>query len=298
MGELDGCLLARFPGTAPPAPLRRWLDEGLGGVVLFAENITGPSQLRALTGELQSHNPGLVIAADEESGIVTRLEARTGSSYPGNAALGAAGDSALTRRVARSIGAMLAAAGVNLNLAPVADLDASPANPIIGVRSFGADPHQVAAHTAAFVDGIQASLVAACAKHFPGHGRADADSHLALPVVGASLRQLRETDLLPFRAAIEAGVRSVMTAHVAFPAVDAVPATLSRSFLTRLLRQELGFAGVIVTDALDMAAIGDSAAGAVGTRGAGRANLRAAADVLLGPGPGPPTHASQAEAGR
>ena len=260
MGELDGCLLARFAGTQPPDWLRRWLDDGLGGVLLFATNITGPVQLRALTAALREHNPAVLIAADEEGGIVTRAEARTGSSYPGNAALGAAGDTGLTRKVAASIGAMLAEGGVNLDLAPVADIDSNPANPVIGVRSFGADPGLVAAHTAAFVEGVQSRLVAACAKHFPGHGRTDADSHVTLPEVGASLGDLRETDLVPFRAAADAGVRSVMTAHVVFPAIDTVPATISRRFLAGLLREELGFDGVIVTDALEMAAIGDGEA--------------------------------------
>jgi beta-N-acetylhexosaminidase len=279
VSELDRCLLARFPGTRPPDWLRRWLDDGLGGVLLFADNISGPAQLRALADDLRAHNPDLLIAADEEGGIVTRVEARTGSSYPGNGALGAVGDPGLTRRVAASIGAMLAAGGVNLDLAPAADVDSNPANPVIGVRSFGADPGQVAAHTAAFVGGIQSNLVAACAKHFPGHGRADADSHVALPVVGASLRELGETDLVPFRAAIGAGVRSVMTAHVVFPAVDEVPATISRRFLAGLLREELGFGGVIVTDSLGMAAIGDDQASA---EGAVRA-LAAGADLLCLP---------------
>ena len=167
VGELDGCLLARFPGTQPPDWLRRWLDDGLGGVLLFATNITGPVQLRALTAALREHNPAVLVAADEEGGIVTRVEARTGSSYPGNAALGAAGDPGLTRRVAASIGAMLAAGGINLDLAPVADIDSNPANPIIGVRSFGSDPGMVAAHTAVFVEGIQSHLVAACASTSP-----------------------------------------------------------------------------------------------------------------------------------
>ena len=280
MSELDGCLLARFAGTQPPDWLRRWLDDGLGGVLLFATNITGPAQLRSLTTALRAHNPAVLIAADEEGGIVTRVEARTGSLYPGNAALGAAGDPGLTRRVAASIGAMLAEGGVNLDLAPAADLDSNPANPVIGVRSFGADPGRVAAHAAAFVEGLQSQLVAACAKHFPGHGRTDADSHVTLPVVSASLSDLRATDLVPFRAAIEAGVRSVMTAHVVFPAVDTVPATISRRFLAGLLREELGFGGVIVTDALEMAAIGDSAASA---EGAVR-SLAAGADLLCLPG--------------
>jgi beta-N-acetylhexosaminidase len=279
VSELDGCLLAQFQGTRPPDWLRRWLDDGLGGVLLFAHNITGPAQLRALADDLRAHNPDLLIAADEEGGIVTRVEARTGSSYPGNGALGAVDDPRLTRRVAASIGAMLAAGGVNLDLAPTADVDSNPANPVIGVRSFGADPGLVAVHTAAFVEGIQSNLVAACAKHFPGHGRADADSHLARPVVVASLRELGETDLVPFRAAIEAGVRSVMTAHVVFPAVDLVPATISPRFLGGLLREQLGFGGVIITDCLGMAAIGDgegSAEGAV-------RSLAAGADLLCLP---------------
>jgi beta-N-acetylhexosaminidase len=277
--EVDACLLARFPGTRPPDWLRRWLDDGLGGVLLFADNVTGPAQLRALTADLRAHNPEVLIAADEEGGIITRVEARTGSSYPGNGALGAVGDTGLTRRVAASIGAMLAAGGVNLDLAPTADVDSNPANPVIGVRSFGADPGRVAAHTAAFVAGVQSNLVAACAKHFPGHGRADADSHVTLPVVGVSLDELSETDLAPFRAAIEAGVRSVMTAHVVFPAIDQVPATISRRFLAGLLRRELGFGGVIITDALGMAAIGDGAARADGAV----RSLAAGADLLCLP---------------
>jgi beta-N-acetylhexosaminidase len=270
--SIYGCLLARFDGTEPPDWLRRWLDRGLAGVLLFAGNITGPDQLRSLTARLREHNPNVLIAADEEGGIVTRVEAATGSSYPGNAALGAIDDPDLTRRVAVSIGAMLADGGVNLNLAPVADLDANPAGPVIGVRSFGADPIRVAAHTAAFVTGMQSSGVAACAKHFPGHGRAGADSHLELPVVHATLAELRDTDLLPFRSAVDAGVKSVLTAHVLFPAIDDVPATLSSRLLRGVLRDELGFDGVIVTDALGMAAIGDgadSAAGAVAALGAG-----------------------------
>jgi len=279
MSDLDVCLLARFAGHQPPDWLRRWLDDGLGGVLLFAENIAGPDQLRALTAGLRSHNPAVLIAADEEGGGITRLEARTGSSYPGNAALGAVDETGLTGRVAASIGAMLAEGGVNLDFAPVADLDANPANPIIGVRSFGPEPGRVAAHTAAFVTGLQSHHVAACAKHFPGHGRTDADSHLALPVVRASLADLRRTDLVPFRAAIGAGVRAVMTAHVVFPEIDAEPATTSRRILDGLLREELGFDGVIVTDALEMAAIGDSEASADGAV----RSLAAGADLLCLP---------------
>ena len=278
--SIYGCLLARFDGTELPDWLRHWLDRGLAGVLLFAGNITGQDQLRSLTARLREHNPDVLIAADEEGGIVTRVEAASGSSYPGNAALGAIDDPDLTRRVAASIGALLAGGGINLNLAPVADVDANPAGPVIGVRSFGAGPARVAAHTAAFVAGLQDDAgVAACAKHFPGHGRAGTDSHLELPVVDATLAELRAADLLPFRAAIEAGVKSVLTAHVLFPAIDDMPATLSGRLLRGVLRDELGFDGVIVTDALGMAAIGDAADSAAGAVAA----LRAGADLLCLP---------------
>jgi beta-N-acetylhexosaminidase len=277
--DLDTCLLGRFPGPVAPDWLLRWLDDGLGGVLLFAGNITGPGQLRDLVATLREHKPDVLVAVDEEGGIVTRLEAGTGSSFPGNASLGAIADLSITRRVAASIGTMLAAAGINLDLAPVADVDSNPASPVIGVRSFGSDPGLVAAHTAAFVAGLQSLGVAACAKHWPGHGRASADSHLELPVVPASLADLRDSDLLPFAAAIEAGVRAIMTAHVVYPAVDSQPATLSATWLGEVLRRDLGFDGVIITDALEMAAIGD---GAERSDGAVRA-LAAGADLLCLP---------------
>jgi len=277
--EVYGCLLARFEGTVPPPWLREWLDQGLAGVLLFAGNITGRDQLADLTRQLREHNPRVLIAADEEGGIVTRVEAATGSSYPGNGALGAIDDVELTRQVGRSIGAMLAGSGVSLDLAPVADTDTSGGSPVIGVRSFGATPDRVAAHTAAFVAGVQANGVGACAKHFPGHGRTTADSHLELPSVPATLDDLRACDLVPFRAAIEADVRSVMTAHVLFPAIDDVPATLSRRLLAGVLRDELGFGGVVITDALGMAAIGDGQDRADGAVAA----LAAGADLLCLP---------------
>ena len=277
---IEGCLLARFDGVVPPPWLLQWLDDGLAGVLLFAANLSSPEQTRSLVSQLRSHNPNVLIAVDEEGGIVTRVEAASGSSYPGNSALGAVDDVSVTSAVAESIGAMLADRGISLNLAPVADLDANPANPVIGVRSFGADPDRVAAHTAAFVTGLQANMVAACAKHFPGHGRAVADSHVTLPSVGATLPELLATDLVPFRAAIEAGVRSVMTAHVVFPAIDLLPATLSQRLVTEVLRRELGFDGVVITDALGMAAIGD---GAKTASGAIRA-MAAGADLICLPG--------------
>ena len=274
--EVYGCLLARFDGPQPPGWLLDWLDRGLAGVLLMAQNVGSRDQLRSVTSQLREHNPQVLIAADEEGGIVTRVEAAAGSSYPGNAALGAIDDVELTRRVAASIGAMLADRGISVDLAPVADTDVNPANPVIGVRSFGARPDRVAAHTAAFVRGLQAAGVAACAKHFPGHGRTDTDSHLELPSVAATLPELVATDLAPFRAAIAAGVESVMTAHVLFPAIDSVPATMSRRLLHDVLRTELGFDGVVITDALDMAAIAGRPEGPV-------AALAAGADLLCLP---------------
>jgi beta-N-acetylhexosaminidase len=253
--ELDrlaaACLQPSFPGHAVPDWVARWLERGLGGITLFAYNVRDPEQLAELTGALRAERPELLISIDEEGGDVTRLEAEHGSSYPGNLALGAVDDVALTEAVAGAIAGELAAAGVNLNLAPVADANTNPLNPVIGVRSFGSDPELVARHVAAFVTGTQRQGVAACAKHFPGHGDTAADSHRELPVIGGDL----DGALLPFRAAIAAGVRAIMPGHLLAPTLDDAPASLSRPLLTGLLRGELSFDGLIVTDALEMAAV-------------------------------------------
>lgn len=284
-GELERlaltCLLAGFEGTAAPDWVRRRLEDGLGGVVLFARNIVEPEQVSALTAELAGARAGVVIATDEEGGDVTRLEVRSGSSYPGNLALGQVDDLGLTRAVATAIGQDLAAVGVTLDLAPVADVNTDPRNPVIGVRSFGDRAERVAAHVAAFVTGLQSAGVGACAKHFPGHGATAIDSHLALPTVpddGAALAAA----LLPFRAAIVAGVRAIMTAHLVVPAYDARPATLSARILQDLLRGELGFDGLVITDGMDMGAIGSTAGIEEGTVMA----LAAGADAIcIGGGP-------------
>lgn len=254
-GDLEllalGCLLPGFPGEEPPDWVRRLLERGLGGVVLYAWNVRDQAQLRALTDALRAERPELVVAIDEEGGDVTRLEAREGSSYPGNRALGVVDDVDLTRAVAAALAADLAAAGINLDLAPVADVNTTADNPIIGVRSFGSDAELVARHVAAFVEGLEAGGVAACAKHFPGHGDTLEDSHLELPTV----EELREEALLPFRAAIDAGVTAIMTAHIRVREIGDEPATLSRALLGDVLRDELGFTGMAVTDALEMKAI-------------------------------------------
>ncbi|MFJ2160052.1 glycoside hydrolase family 3 protein [Streptomyces sp. NPDC087856] len=245
-----------FPGTTAPDWLLRRLGEGLASVGLFGRNIASPEQLASLTAQLRSERDDVLVAIDEEGGDVTRLEARTGSSFPGNHALGAVDDVDLTRAVAHELGRRLAECGVNLNWAPSADVNSNPSNPVIGVRSFGADPDLVARHTAAYVTGLQAAGVAACTKHFPGHGDTAVDSHHALPRIDADLSVLEQRELLPFRAAIAAGSRAVMSAHILVPTLDPDhPATLSLRILTDLLRGRLGYDGLIVTDGMEMQAI-------------------------------------------
>jgi beta-N-acetylhexosaminidase len=270
------CIVPGFTGLEAPEWLRRWLDDGLGGVCLFSRNVRDPEQLSALTAELRAGRDDVLVGIDEEGGDVTRLELSTGSSYPGAWALGAVDDTGLTERVGRAIGGDLTAVGVNLNFAPVADVNTNPANPVIGIRAFGADASLVSRHVAAFVRGQQSTGVAACAKHFPGHGDTHQDSHHELPTVETDAASF-DAALAPFRAAIEAGVRAVMTAHIVVPAVDPLPATLSRALLEGVLRGELGFRGAIVTDALEMRGVADG----WGMAGAAVRSLAAGADALL-----------------
>src|SRR4029450_6010953 len=227
--------------------------DGLAGHVLFGFNVTDPTQVAALTASLRAARADVLVGIDEEGGDVTRLAHLEGSPYPGNAALGRVDRPDLTRRIYRAIGAELDEAGINLDLAPTAAVTPADDNPIIGTRSFGSDPRRVAAHAAAAVTGLQQARVAACAKHFPGHGATVADSHLELPTVDAPLALLRTRDLPPFAAAVEAGTRSIMTAPIRVPDLTgAAPATFSPAALVDLLRRDLGFTGVVVTDALEM----------------------------------------------
>jgi beta-N-acetylhexosaminidase len=253
-----GTLLASFPGADVPGWLLRRVAGGLGGVCLYGSN--READLPAVAAALHGARDGVVVALDEEGGDVTRLEATTGSSLPGNAALGGVDDVALTAAVARALGDRLRSVGVDLDLAPCADVNSDPANPVIGVRSFGADPALVARHTASFVTGLQAAGVAACAKHFPGHGAVAVDSHLALPTLAAPAPLLEARELVPFRAAVAAGVAAVMPGHLLVPALDAEPASVSRRIVGDLLRGDLGFTGTVVTDALDMGGAGGPAA--------------------------------------
>ena len=247
-------VMASFPGTELPDWMRRRLGDGLGSLCLFGSNVDGPAQLAGLTTAIHAAGTEVLIATDEEGGDVTRLHRRTGSAHPGNAALGVVDDVALTEAVAGEIGAELLAAGIDLNLAPVVDVNSNPDNPVIGVRSFGSDPHLVARHATAYVVGLQAAGIGACAKHWPGHGDTAVDSHLGLPVVDASMDELRRREIVPFAAAVKAGAAAVMTSHVLLPAVDAEsPATLSAAAVDLL--RDLGFQGLVVSDAIDMAAV-------------------------------------------
>ena len=249
--QAAACLFESFPGAEAPDWIRAWLGRGLGGIVLFADNVADRSQAAALTAALRAERDELVVAIDEEGGDVTRLEAASGSSYPGNLALGAGDDTELTEGVAAAIAAELTGIGVTMNLAPVADVNSNPRNPVIGVRSFGSEPDLVARHVAAFVAGTQRVGVAACAKHFPGHGDTAVDSHLELPTVAGDLQEA----LLPFRAAIDVGVQGVMTGHLLVPELDDAPATLSPRIVSGLLREELGFEGLVLSDALEIRAV-------------------------------------------
>ncbi|NNC11731.1 beta-N-acetylhexosaminidase [Planctomonas sp. JC2975] len=270
-------LLPGFVGTELPEALRVRLEAGLGGVCVFGPNIASPAQLNALNEAILTANQLAVIAIDEESGDVTRLNYADGSPYPGAAVLGRLDDDELTQRVGRGVGSALRATSCTLDFAPDVDVNSNPDNPVIGVRSFGSDAALVARHGAAFVDGLQSTGVAACAKHFPGHGDTAMDSHLSLPVIDRSLEELRERELVPFRAAIQAGVRTIMTSHIMLPQVDAErPATFSPRILQGLLREELGFDGVIVTDALDM----KGASGETGIPEAAVRALAAGCDLL------------------
>jgi beta-N-acetylhexosaminidase len=263
-----------FEGTTAPRWLERELADGLAGVVYFEQNIEHPEQVRALSDRIHALHPGSLIGVDEEGGIVTRLEAQHGSSTPGNAVLGRLDDVELTRAAAAWTGAIVAAAGIDVDLAPTVDVNVDPRNPVIGVRSFGADPELVSRHTAAAVRGLQSAGIAACAKHFPGHGDTSTDSHLALAVTNGGPGDLADVHLRPFTAAVRAGVKAVMTAHLRVPHLGDAPATVNPRTLGIL--RDLGFDGVIVSDALDMAAIRHT----LGMGPGGVAALLAGVDLL------------------
>jgi beta-N-acetylhexosaminidase len=254
----DAILIPPFGGRTAPGWVLSALRAGLGGVTVFGPNIADPAQLAVLTARLRSAAAEPLIAVDEEGGDVTRIAHLVGSSYPGNAALGAVDDLAVTEAVYRALGADLAAVGINVDLAPSVDVNTAADNPVIGTRSFGADTDLVARHAAAAVAGLQAAGVAACAKHFPGHGSTRTDTHDSIATLDVPLRVLAQRDLPPFSAAIAAGVRAVMPGHLRVPELTGeLPASLSAAAQTGLLRGELGFTGVIISDALEMRAVSE-----------------------------------------
>ncbi|MGA4508334.1 glycoside hydrolase family 3 N-terminal domain-containing protein [Propionibacteriaceae bacterium G1746] len=273
-----GVLMPGFAGTSVPAWLAAHVRDGLGGVCLFAMNTPDIVTTRALCDELSALNPDLCITTDEEGGDVSRLQAATGSWLPGNEALGALDDAAVTRSVGAAIGSLVRAAGVHLTIAPVLDVASNKHNPVISVRAFGATPDLVARHGRAFIDGLHQAGVGGCAKHFPGHGDTAVDSHVGLPVIDVAQAVLADRDVAPFAAVADA-VDAVMTAHIVVPAHGPHPATLS-AWAYDLLRST-GFDGPVITDALGMAAIaaGDADHRAGMGEGCVRA-LEAGADLL------------------
>lgn len=261
-----------FLGSTLPAWLERELGDGLAGVVYFAQNLTGDTA--ELSRRIHEIAPAALIGIDEEGGSVTRLETVTGSTVPGAAQLGAVDDLAATRATAAEIARRCDAIGADIVLGPVADVNTDPRNPVIGTRSFGDSTALVSRHAAAAVRGIQQVGLAACAKHFPGHGDTHLDSHHALPRIDAPMYEITAQHLPPFASVVGAGVMAIMTAHIVVPAWGEAPATLNPQVLGML--RDAGFDGVIITDALDMAAIRET----VGLGSGAVAALAAGADLL------------------
>ncbi|MEY3026554.1 MAG: hypothetical protein RL136_2469 [Planctomycetota bacterium] len=264
-----------FDGKVPTPEAVRLVHQGVSGVILFARNVGTAAETRALIRELKAIAPGpLLLSVDQEGGRVARLTDGF-TAFPPMRELSDRSTDEI-RAIGEALGAEVRGAGFDVDLAPVVDVDSNPANPVIGDRSFSRDPEVVARLGAAMIEGLQ-TQVAACAKHFPGHGDTDKDSHHDLPRLPHPLERLRACELVPFRAAVEAGVACVMTTHVVFDALDpGVAATMSAPAIS-LLRDEIGFGGVCVSDCLEMKAISEHF-------GCGKAAVRAVAagvDALL-----------------
>ena len=260
----------------------------LGGIIYFAwsGNVQNPRQIAGLSNGIQraatssgAEIPAL-ISTDQEQGLVVRIT-EPATQFPGNMALGAARDPRLAKSAAEITGEELRAMGINQNFAPVADVNVNPENPVIGVRSFSSNPDLVSSLTEAQVRGYQREEIASTAKHFPGHGDTNVDSHTGLPEIDHTREELDSIDLPPFAAAIDAGVESIMTAHIVVPALDdsGRPATLSRPILTDLLRGEMDYDGVVVTDALDMQGVREM----FGDARVPIEAIKAGADIMLMP---------------
>ena len=246
-----------FPGREPDAELRALAAEGVLGAILFKRNLGAPEESAALCRRLKEEaGRPFLLAVDQEGGRVARLRGAPFKELPPMREVARRGGPALAERAGRLLALELRAVGFDWDFAPVLDVDTNPANPVIGDRSFGRDPAQVAQLGVALARGLEGGGVASCGKHFPGHGDTAADSHLELPALPHDLDRLRRVELVPFRAYAQAGLSAVMTAHVVFQALEpGVPATMSRRALQGMLRDELGFRGVVVSDDLEMKAI-------------------------------------------
>jgi len=256
--QIGQLLIAGFDGIDIPVELRSIVREfGLGGVILFARNIVDAEQVAALAFEAARLTPDMPawVSVDQEGGRVARLK-RPFTVWPPMATLGRSGDIGLAERFARALATEMKAVGVTLDYAPVLDIHTNAKNPVIGDRALAETADDVARLGQAIIRAMQSEGVAACGKHFPGHGDTSSDSHLELPLVEHPSERLHDVELVPFRAAIEAGVATMMTAHILVPALDEQrPATLSRRIVTGLLRDELQYGGVILSDDLEMKAI-------------------------------------------
>jgi beta-N-acetylhexosaminidase len=284
--QIGQILMVGFMGPVCTPELRALIEQRqVGNIILFSRNVQNPRQVLQLTQELQAiareagHRYPLLIAIDQENGMVNRL-GQGSTLFPGNMALGATHSARLAYEVALATGKELKALGINYNLAPVVDVNNNPANPVIGVRSFGEDPHEVGRMASAMVRGYREANVLTSLKHFPGHGDTATDSHLALPTVPHALDRLETLELIPFREAIQAGADTVMVAHINFPyfmSDPTIPSTVSREIVHGLLREKLGFQGVIITDCLEMQAITKT----TGTEQGAIQALQAGNDLIL-----------------
>jgi beta-N-acetylhexosaminidase len=279
-------LCVGFDGLTPTPEISDLIQHHhVGNIIFFSRNVQDTEQLRTLTASLQKiardagHTYPLIITIDQENGTVQRL-GKGSTAFPGNMALGAAGSEQLVYEVGQASGQELKALGITMNFAPVVDVNNNAANPVIGTRSYGEDPQFVARCGAAAVNGLHSARVMTTLKHFPGHGDTAVDSHLALPLIPYDMERLNEVELVPFKHGIAAGTDAIMTAHIAFPAIthdETLPATLSPAILSGILREQLGFEGIIITDCLEMNAISEGVGIARGSVMA----LQAGADLVL-----------------
>jgi len=279
-------LVIGFPGKSVTAEVKELIhDYHVGSIILFSRNIGTPEEVVHLTTALQKeakaagHEQPLLIGIDQENGVVRRL-GKGATIFPGAMALGATNHPDYAYDISLATGKELKALGINWNFAPVLDVNNNPNNPVIGVRSFGEDPAQVASFGCASMKGMQDAGVMTAVKHFPGHGDTHVDSHIDLPVIDHRLTRLEEVELIPFKACIEKGADAVMAAHIHFPAIDtaeSVPATLSKKMITDLLRHQLAFTGMIITDCLEMDAIVNT----IGTEKGAVESLKAGVDLTM-----------------